>query len=116
MSQKDFEMSAALLRPSRKNDIDSKINRSVGFNGTLWHYYMSKEGVARMSLLTFGEYAQYFLSKGWLQNIELETMLAYSVEKIDSLAAVKKMYPPSWTSESEWLLERTARIYRSKRC
>lgn len=116
MCQKDFEMSAVFLRPGRKNDIDSKINRSKGFNGTLWHDYMNCESEVRMSLLAFNEYTQYFFSKGWLQSIERKTLLGYSVEKIDSLAAVKKMFPPSWTAESEWLLERTARTYRSKRC
>jgi hypothetical protein len=111
MSQKGFEMSAVFLRLGRKKDLDSIISRSEGFKGTLWHFYMSSE--ARMSLKTFNQYLQYFLSKGWLTDEGLNPPLEYSAKKIEALAAVKKMFPPG--VPPDWEIERTTRTYRTKR-
>ena len=60
MSQRDFELAAAELRPSG--------GRGVGFNGRLWHHYLTTD--ARMSLSTFNEYCGYFLDKGWISELQ----------------------------------------------
>ncbi len=60
MSQRDFELAAAELRPSS--------GRGVGFNGRLWHHYLTTD--ARMSMSTFNEYCGYFLDKGWISELQ----------------------------------------------
>lgn len=78
MSQRQFELSAAELRPNG--------GRDVGFNGRLWHHYMTTD--ARMSLATFGEYALYFFQQGWLtteQHAEARTVVAAGIAMLSSV-------------------------------
>lgn len=100
MRQKDFELGVSKLRPALHSDVDSKAERAVGFNGTLWNYYMTKS--ARMSLLSLEEYAHYFFSQGWLNQNELESVLAYSAEKKGSVTNVKTMFPTNDSLAYDW--------------
>ena len=91
MTQKDFEQSAAGLRPGRKSDADSKMDRLGGFNGRLWHYYTTTE--ARMSLQTLAEYSTHFAAKGWITPAQAQVTFDYCNEKENALVSVKKMFP-----------------------
>ena len=58
MTQKDFELACARLRPNTAS------RTGAGFNGRLWHYYMAND--ASMSCEAFGEYVREFRRCGWL--------------------------------------------------
>ena len=60
MSQHQFELAAGELQAGG--------GRGVGFNGRLWHHYMSTD--ARMSLFTFDLYLTYFFSKSWINELQ----------------------------------------------
>lgn len=93
MTQKDFELSVLKLRPAKKRDVDSKIERTQGFRGALWGYYMNT--AARMSLLAIKENAGYFLGKCWITPAQAQATFDYCNEKENSLVSVKKMFPPN---------------------
>ncbi len=91
MTQKDFELSVLSLRPARKRDVDSKIQRAQGFRGALWSHYMHTP--ARMSLLAIRECSNYFQTKGWITSDQAQCVDDYCSEKENSLISVKKMFP-----------------------
>lgn len=102
MTQKDFETGVSVLRPSKRTDVDSKIQRKEGYRGALWHYYVTES--AQMSLLALVEYADYFQDQGWLTKAQHDDCLDYVAKKLSSLANVKKMFPVHFhdSYESMW--------------
>jgi hypothetical protein len=111
MTQKDFEMSVTSLRSDSRRYADAEMGRAEDFRGALWHYYMTYS--AQMSLLAIEKFAVYFRNKGWLSEVECLNTLNYATEKIDALAAVKKMFPPG--VPPDWEIEPTTRSHRTKR-
>lgn len=83
MGQREFELAAAELRPNG--------GRGVGFNGRLWHHYMTTD--ARMSLSVFDEYFTYFFDKGWItesQHREARLFLKSSTGMLNCVKTEKR--------------------------
>lgn len=70
MTQIQFEVCAAKLRPNSATRKLKKNGEPDGLGGRLWHSYMNPNSDQRMSCHTYLQYLVEFTKEGWLQQEE----------------------------------------------
>ena len=94
MTQKDFELRTAKLRPGRA----AKVERSAGWNGTLWHHYYVTG--AKMKLLSFSELIDQLEGSNWLSHHEAMNFGRYSLAKFRSVINARECKTPTTRGEA----------------